>query len=168
MEERKIRVRKEQVGYGEEHYLGGKASYGRVVERFIGNHIVLCNNIVNVDDEFLYNRECGFYDYDDLYEEKLKELMEEYKEKLEKGEISITTVNDMATEYAEYEIDCYEFYQYFIIDISKWDLEYLQECKQHTLQICYSEKLDCYILCVGHWGTSWDYVGSDFDLDIID
>ena len=49
MEERKIQVRKEQVGYGEEHYLGGKASYKRVVDRFIGNHLVLCNNIVNVN-----------------------------------------------------------------------------------------------------------------------
>ena len=25
----------------------------------------------------------------------------------------------------------------------------------------YSEKLDVYVLCVDHWGTSWDYVGID-------
>lgn len=168
MEERVIKVRKENVGYGEEHYLGGKASYGRVVDKFIGNHLVLCNNIVNIDNELLYNKECGFYDYDDLYEERLEELKEEYKEQLEKEEITMNELEDMATEYAEYESDNYEFYQYYIIDISNWDLEYLQECGQKTLQICYSDKLDCYVLCVGHFGTGWDYVGSDFKLEIID
>ncbi len=168
MEERKIKVKKEQVGYGEEHYLGGKASYSRVVDKFIGDNLVLCNNVVNVDSELLYNRECGFYDYDDLYEERLEELKEEYKEQLEKEEITMNELEDMATEYAEYETDNYEFYQYFIIGINNWDLEYLQECKQKTLQICYSDVLECYVLCVGHFGTSWDYVGSDFDLEIME
>ena len=114
MEDRKIRVRKEEIGNGEEKYLGGKASYKRVVDKFIGERLVLCNNIVEIDE------------------------------------------------------NNYEFYQYFIIDISNWDLEYLKECKQRTLQICYSELLDCYVLCVGHCGTSWTYVGSDFDLEVIE
>ena len=74
MEERKIKVLKKDVGYGEEHYLGGYASYKRVVDRFIGNNLVLCNNIINVDNELFYNRECGFADYDDLKEERLEEL----------------------------------------------------------------------------------------------
>ena len=46
MEDRKIRVRKEEIGNGEEKYLGGKASYKRVVDKFIGERLVLCNNIV--------------------------------------------------------------------------------------------------------------------------
>lgn len=168
MEERIINVKKEEVGYGEEHYLDGKASYKRVVDKFIGDNMVLCNNIINVDEDLLWNRECGFDDYDELYKNKLEELKEENKEELENGEISIEELEEQARDYAEEEQDNLEFYQYFIIDISNWDLEYLKECGQKTLQICYSAILDCYVLCVGHCGTSWDYVGSDFELKIID
>lgn len=168
MEERVIKVRKEQVGYGEEHYLGGMASYRRVVNKFIGNNIVLCNNIVYVDEEMLSNKMCGFEDYDEVYEQALKDLKEENKEELDNGEMTLQDIELMAEERAEYETDNYEFYQYYIIDISNWDLEYLQECGQKTLQICYSDKLDCYVLCVGHFGTGWDYVGSDFKLEVID
>ena len=167
MEERKIKVLKKDVGYGEEHYLGGYASYKRVVDRFIGNNLVLCNNIINVDNELFYNRECGFADYDDLKEERLEELKEEYKEELENGEETLEHLEELAEDYAEEEQYDYEFYQYFIIDISNWDLEYLKECKQTTLQIMYSELLDVYVLGVGHFGTGRDYVGSDFKLEIV-
>lgn len=168
MEERIINVKKEEVGYGEEHYSDGMASYKRVVDKFIGNNMVLCNNIIYVDDEMLSNRECGFDDYDELYKNKLEELKEENKEELENGEISTEELEEQARDYTEEEQYNLEFYQYFIIDISDWDLEYLKKCGQKTLQICYSAILDCYVLCVGHWGTSWDYVGSDFKLKIID
>lgn len=166
MEERIINVKKEEVGYGEERYLGGMASYKRVVDKFIGKHLVLCNNIVDVDEDLLQNRECGFYDYDELYEDKWEELKKENKEELENGEINIEELEEQARDYAEEEQNNLEFYQYFIIDISNWDLEYLKECEQKTLQICYSTILDCYVLCVGHYGTGWDYVGSDFKLKI--
>lgn len=168
MEERIINVKKEEVGYGEEHYLNGMASYKRVVDKFIGDSMVLCNNIIHVDEEMLSNRECGFEDYDEIYEQALEDLKEENKEELENGETTLQYIELMAEERAEYKTDNYEFYQYFIIDISYGTLEYLKECGQKTLQICYSEELDCYILCVGHFGTSWDYVGSDFQLKITD
>ena len=70
MEDRKIRVRKEEIGNGEEKYLGGKASYKRVVDKFIGERLVLCNNIVEIDENFLFNRECGFEDFDEVYERR--------------------------------------------------------------------------------------------------
>lgn len=168
MEDRKIRVRKEEIGNGEEKYLGGKASYKRVVDKFIGERLVLCNNIVEIDENFLFNRECGFEDFDEVYETKLEELKEENKEELENEDITLEELEEQASDYANEEEYNYEFYQYFIIDISNWDLEYLKECKQRTLQICYSELLDCYVLCVGHCGTSWTYVGSDFDLEVIE
>lgn len=164
--ERKIKVLESQVGSGESQYLGGKASYRRVVERFIGNNMVLCNNIINVDNDLYFNRECGFYSYDEIKEDRLEELKQEYEKELENGEETLEHLQELAEEYAEYE-ENYEFYQYYIIDISRWDLEYLQECRQKTLQIMYSDLLDCYVLGVGHFGTSWDYVGSDFDLEII-
>ena len=49
-----------------------------------------------------------------------------------------------------------EIYQWFITDCNEGDVEYLE--KHFGLLFTYSDKLDCYILCVDHYGTSWDYV----------
>lgn len=49
-----------------------------------------------------------------------------------------------------------EIYQWFITDCNEGDVEYLE--KHFGLLFTYSELLDKYILCVDHWGTSWDYV----------
>lgn len=58
-------------------------------------------------------------------------------------------------ETGEYE----EIYQWFISDCSDSDVEYLEET--FGLLFTYSDLLDCYILCVNHYGTSWDYVYCD-------
>lgn len=171
MEERIIKVKSEDVGYGEKEYLHGYASYERVVKKFIGDNIVICNKIAEVDEDLTLNKECGFADeedYNEIYEQALEELKEENKERLEDGRMTLEEIQEMAEERAEYEIEEYEIYQYYIIDISEWDLEYLKKCRQKTLKICYSEKLDCYVLCVTHCGTGWDYVSSDFKLKIVD
>lgn len=49
-----------------------------------------------------------------------------------------------------------EIFQWYITDCSQSDVEYLE--KYFSLKFTYSDMLDCYILCVTHWGTSWDYV----------
>ena len=49
-----------------------------------------------------------------------------------------------------------EIFQYFISDCSQSDAEYLNEF--FGIQFLFSEKLDCFILPVFHFGTSWDYV----------
>ena len=49
-----------------------------------------------------------------------------------------------------------EIFQWFITDCSQDDVNWLS--KNFDLIFTYSEKLDCYILAVGHYGTSWDYV----------
>lgn len=53
-----------------------------------------------------------------------------------------------------------EIYQYFIIDLSEWQIKSLQELTQNNndVIIAYSEVLENYILMVDHLGTSWDYV----------
>jgi len=56
-----------------------------------------------------------------------------------------------------------EIYQYFLTDASKEDVEYLQE--HFGLAFGYSEMLDLYVLCVTHFGTSWDYVYWTTDLE---
>lgn len=55
------------------------------------------------------------------------------------------------------ESDSYkEIFQYYITDASASDVEYLE--KHFGLLFTYSDMLDCFILCVDHFGTSWKYV----------
>lgn len=56
-----------------------------------------------------------------------------------------------------------DIFQYFIIDVSQWELEDIKQKYNDELIICYSPKLDNYILCVDHFGTSWDYVLTDIE-----
>lgn len=59
-----------------------------------------------------------------------------------------------------------EIYQAYIIDIANYNIEYLQENLENTndIIIAYSDMLDCYVLLVDHFGTSWDYVPTDIKL----
>ena len=49
-----------------------------------------------------------------------------------------------------------DIYQWFITDCTDDDVEYLE--KTFGLLFTYSDLLDKYILCVDHFGRSWDYV----------
>ena len=118
----------------------GWASYRTIVERFIGD-IVLCNNAVEVDSYILENMD-GFK-YINSAGEYVTE--EEY-------------YNDMT---GEIEIDYPEIYQYYLCHVGQYDKEFCQKC---GLIFSYSEVLDCDVLCVDHWGTSWDYVLTDCKL----
>jgi len=55
-----------------------------------------------------------------------------------------------------------EIFQYFLTDASKEDVEYLE--RHFGLTFGYSDLLDLYVLCVDHFGTSWDYVYWTTDL----
>lgn len=52
-----------------------------------------------------------------------------------------------------------DIYQWFITDASESDVEWLE--KTFGLLFTYSELLDCFVLCVPHFGTGWDYVPCD-------
>lgn len=52
-----------------------------------------------------------------------------------------------------------EIFQWYITDLDKSDMEWLSE--SFDLLFTYSEVLDCYILAVGHYGTSWNYVACE-------
>lgn len=52
-----------------------------------------------------------------------------------------------------------EIYQWFLTSASQDDALYLE--KRFGLLFTYSDLLDCYVLCVTHYGTAWDYVGCD-------
>lgn len=58
-----------------------------------------------------------------------------------------------------------EIFQWYITDASKFDIEY---AKKHfsNLYFTYSDVLNKYILAVDHYGSAWDNVQIDTDLDI--
>lgn len=49
-----------------------------------------------------------------------------------------------------------DIYQFFITDCDEGDVEYLEDT--FGLLFTYSDLLDAWILCVDHYGTSWNYV----------
>lgn len=119
-----------------------KASYSTIVERFIGN-IVLCNNIALVDNSIYDNMWNGVYYKNRITEEYV--TMEEYNN---------DTKDLIVLEYKD-------IYQYYLCNISDYEKEKAQEA---GLIISYSDALECDVLCVDHWGTSWDYVLTDVEL----
>lgn len=56
-----------------------------------------------------------------------------------------------------------EIYQYFLTDCTGSDVEYLEE--HFGLLFSFSELLDCFVLCVDHWGTAWSSVPCETDLE---
>lgn len=82
---------------------------------FLRNSIVLCNNIINIDNSILEN--------------------------MEESEESEESLNNE--------------YQYYITDCTERDVQYLK--KRFNLRFTYSDLLDCYVLCVFVYGTSWEY-----------
>lgn len=72
-------------------------------------------------------------------------------------EIDPSVWDNMRFDYYDEETGEYEeIYQWFITDLSDWAVEWQE--KTFDLQYTYSDLLEKYILCVTHWGTSWDYV----------
>lgn len=121
----------------------GWASYRTLVDYYIGD-IVLCNEIINKDESVYYNMIQE--DNTKYYNENGEEISEdEYYE------------DDNA--YAENEQP--EIYQYYLCNVSEWEKEQAEKC---GLILSYSEMLDCDVLCVDHYGTSWDYVLTDVKL----
>lgn len=53
------------------------------------------------------------------------------------------------------ETDSTEIYQWYLCNLGQFDRE---QAEKAGLILSYSDMLDCDILCVDHWGTSWDYV----------
>lgn len=63
------------------------------------------------------------------------------------------------TEDGDYEY--FEFYQYFMIDYE--GARFLSENTSET--VIYNERLNVYLWCIGHYGTSWSYVLTDIKIN---
>ena len=57
-----------------------------------------------------------------------------------------------------------EIMQWFISDCTGDDVEFLTEHFDGMI-FAYSTKLDKWVLCVDHWGTSWDYCYCSTDME---
>ena len=98
------------------------------------SNLVLCNNIPQVDEYLFDNIENGsFWEF---YDENGDECDEE-------------------NAVGQYET---EVFQWFIIDDNT-----AERLRRSTKElVCYSEKLNVYVLGVTHYGTAWDYVTTEF------
>ena len=125
-----------------------------VAVHWLNNNFVMCNNIPEVDPSVWEN----FLPLVDLsYEPEYDEDGEEITPKCPEcgEELQQYGPNMECPNCGECEDHC-EIFQWFISDCSKSDVEYLSE--NFGLVFTYSDLLDCYILCVTHYGTGWDYV----------
>lgn len=57
-----------------------------------------------------------------------------------------------------------EIFQYYITDCNESDVEFL-EAHFPGLLFTFSDVLDCYVLCVDHFGTAWSGVYWETDLE---
>ena len=151
----------------EEEIKAHRLSYATMSAQF---DAVLCNNIVDVDEYIFNNVESGdFRSYyirgeevdAETYEterEKIEEVIAELEGETYETEEQETIIqnhikeleNELENDFEEFEDD---IFQYFIVEANAlWVLK-----RAHEL-VLYSDKLDVYIWCVKHWGTSWDYV----------
>lgn len=62
----------------------------------------------------------------------------------------------------DFEDEGLEIFQWFVCHIGEYERKRLLECKDIVLS--YSNMLECDVLCVTHYGTSWDYVLTDVEL----
>ena len=84
---------------------------------------------------------------------------------------NIMSVNE---NYLDCQLECgtdeeVDFYQYYIVNIDNWRFkQYINYCEAkgiEPLTVYYLDNLDIYILAVDHYGTSWDYVLTDIQID---
>lgn len=107
--------------------------YGEIVEK-LDNNLILCNNIIEIDESIIDNMTYG-----DYWQEDFKQQEKEGEENIQQPEI----------------------YQYFLLNCKEYQIKNLQE-HYPELIYSYSELLDLFVLCVPHCGTSWDYVKTEY------
>lgn len=77
---------------------------------------------------------------------------------LDKDGNEITREQAEEMDFDEYDEMYFDYYQYFIIN--SHDAERLSEYTNEV--VFYNDNLDLYLLAVSHYGTSWDYVPSNW------
>ena len=165
--------------YGEENK---RVDYGTLAKAF--NH-VLNNDIMSATDRAnlgYWDQLSGFVDNSEEIQqaqqkiEELEKLIDEQHERITEDskptedvqthinirrfEHQIDELNDLIEELENEQYNQDEIFQYYVVDDSGAEL--LQEINEIVF---YNEEIDVYLWGVTHWGTSWDYVLTDIEID---
>lgn len=70
---------------------------------------------------------------------------------------NIPEIDDSIYDNARFDWQDKEIFQWYITNFSADDVEWL-ELNFPDLLFTFSDKLDCFILCVDHFGTAWTHV----------
>lgn len=80
-------------------------------------------------------------------------------------EIDPSVYDNMRFSYYDEDDNAIDIYQWYLTSAYESDVEWLE--KSFGLLFTYSDLLDCFVLCVDHFGTSWHGVSCDcFNDDI--
>ena len=71
------------------------------------------------------------------------------------AEIDLSIWDNLLFDLEDENGDMVDIYQYFLCNLNEWQRE---QAKEHGLLLTYSYMLECDVLVVDHFGTSWDYV----------
>lgn len=121
-----------------------RTTYAEMID-FCCDDYILNNDIIEKlsQNDYYFDVFCG--DYYEHYDENGREI-----------------TNDEYNNLVDNNVECFErereIYQYYLIN-------YNDACRlsDYTNElVLYNEELDLYVLCVCHWGTSWDYVSSNW------
>lgn len=155
----------EVSAYGQEH---NRLDYATLAKAF---DAVLANNIISDTSEIGYwEQESGFADNSEEIDE-LQEELESLQDELDEldDENGERRIDEIETRIEEIESEIYELeneenddeiMQYFIV--SSQGAEILEEINEIVF---YNDTLDLYVWGVTHWGTSWDYVLTDVEIN---
>ena len=59
-----------------------------------------------------------------------------------------------------------EIFQWYLTNLSLDDVEWMEK-NFPDMKFTYSDLLDCFVLCVDHFGTAWDYVPTSISVDLV-
>ena len=59
-----------------------------------------------------------------------------------------------------------EIFQWYLTNLSLDDVEWIEK-NFPDLKFTYSGLLDCFVLCVDHYGTNWEYVATSISDDLL-
>lgn len=59
-----------------------------------------------------------------------------------------------------------EIFQWYLTSFSQDDVRWLEK-NFPDLKFTYSDLLDCFVLCVDHYGTGWDYVATSVSDELL-
>lgn len=82
------------------------------------------------------------------------------------GEIDESIYENARFDFADEDGNTVDIFQYFLTSLSESDVDWLES--QFDLKFTYSNLLDCFVLCVDHFGTSWDYTACEVKGDFLE